>query len=422
MARDLKKTFTTLLMLGLRASSLVTKFALTLFIAKFMSLEDLGLYGLIAVGGTLVPAVFGLGLNGPASRSAVGADTDHAVRIATSRMGVTLLLHAIFAPIAVAIALYALPQQYTSLVILVALALFLENLACDIHSLLLARFRATLAAVLLFIRAGAWPAFFIAAAWFYPGLRSVEMIVAFWLGSLVLLFATVLVIATLSHYWRWVKFETALIKAFFQRSTNFYLSDIGQNGVLYLDRFLVTSFLGLEATGVYTFFWSLTNAVNSLILNAVTTPLAPTVISAVKIGNKPDILKACKHMMKEVSLWCLGLSVGLLCVMPVILYYLGNSKISEHKVVFAAMLIATVVRTVSEAADSVLYAYHADAKLAMISLSAVVVSAVSILALAPWLDLLGVAMATCIVALFLFTWRTQTARSLLANPTSISIA
>jgi len=418
----LHKSFRTLLMLGLRASGLFAKFALTLFIAKFMSLEDLGLYGLIAVGGTLIPAVFGLGLNGPASRSAVGAETALAVRIASSRMGVTALLHLVFAPLAVAIALYALPAQYHGIALLVAVALFLENLACDIHSLLLARFRPTLAAVLLFIRSGAWPFFFIAAAWFYPALRSVEMIIAFWLAGLVLLFAIVLVIATLAHYWHSVRFDIGLIKAFFQRSTNFYLSDIGQSGVLYLDRFLVSSFLGLEATGVYTFFWSLTNAVNSLILNAVTTPLAPSVIAAVKSRQMPAIQQAYRTIVKEVSLWCLGLCAGLICIMPVILGYLGNSKISDHKLVFAAMIIATALRTVSEASDSVLYAYHADHKIALISLSAVVVSAVCIAALAPWLGLLGVALATCMVALFMFAWRGQTARSLLSNPISIKIA
>lgn len=422
MGRGLQQTFKTLLMLGLRASSLAAKFALTLFIAKFMSLEDLGLYGLIAVGGTLVPALFGLGLNGPASRSAVGAQTAEAVRIASSRMAITVLLHLLFTPIAVAIAVYALPAHYTPLVIVVAVVLVLENLACDVHSVLLARFRATLAAVLLFIRSGAWPFFFIAAAWLYPSLRTVEVIVAFWLASLVALFATLVVMASVARYWRWVRFDPALIRQFFRRSTNFYLSDIGQSGVLYLDRFLVTSFLGLEAAGVYTFFWSLTNAVNSLILNAVTTPLGPTVISAVKLGERLAIVNACRTLFKEVSLWCVGLSVGLFCVMPVILWHLGNSKISDHKLVFVAMLIATVLRTVSEAADSVLYAYHADRKLALISLSAVAVSALSITALAPWLGLLGAALAMCCVALFLFSWRTHTARSLLANGTTISIA
>jgi O-antigen/teichoic acid export membrane protein len=422
MAKGLHTKFKTLVMLGLRASGLFAKFALTLFIAKFMGLEALGLYGLIAVGGTLVPALFGLGLNGPASRSAVGAASELAIRIATSRLAVTALLHLVFAPLAVAVALYALPEQYNAIVVLVAVTLFLENLACDVHSLLLARFRSTLAAVLLFVRSGAWPFFFIAAAWYHPALRNVETIMAFWLASLVLLFAGVLLLASTCRYWRWARFDGGLIKAFFRRSTNFYLADIGQTGLLYLDRFLVGSFLGLEATGVYTFFWSLTNAVNSLILNAVTTPLAPTVISAVKQGHKPAILQAFRVIIKEVTLWCLGLSLALACVMPVILAMLGNSKISEHKLVFAAMLIATALRTVSEAADSVLYAYHADHKIALISLCAVVVSALCICALAPWLGLLGVAIATCFVALFIFAWRGYTARSLLANPTSIKMA
>ena len=409
---DLKKMAATLFLLGLRASGLFSKFMLTIYIAKQMSLSDLGLYGLIAVGATIVPGLFGLGLNGPASRSIVSVDTHEAVRIASTRISVTLLLHLIISPLAVIGLILYLPHSQAGLVLLVAITLFMENIASDLNSVLLARFRSNMASILLFIRSGLWPLVYIGFAWYYPPLRTVETIIEFWLASLLLLFAIVGGMALKNSYWRWVSVDVPLARDMIRKGHNFYAADIGNSGILYLDRFLVSTFLGLEATGVYTFFWSITNAVNNLIFTAVTSPRAPKVISAVKLGQKNLIQLACKSMIKEIFLWCVGLSAILLGVMPYVIRFLNNDKFSAHKEVFFVMLLATGLRTVSEGADAVLYAHHQDRKIALISITTMGVSGACISMLAPWLGLFGVAVAMLLAAIFILAWRGRTARAL----------
>jgi len=405
----------TLFMLGLRASGLLSKFLLTLFIAKEMSLAELGLYGLIAVGATIVPSVLGLGLNGPANRSCVGVPTAVAMQIASTRVGVTLLLQCIVSPLVLVGLIYFLPTSSLSLIALITATLILENLCSDFNCLLMARFKSTFAAVLLFIRSGAWPFAFILCAWFKPEFRTVEAIMQFWLGSLVLVMSIIMISASLNGYFKMLSFDTRLARDMFAKGRNFYVAEIGNAGVLYLDRYLVSSFLGLEATGIYTFFWSLTNAVNSLIFTAVTNPLAPKIVHAVNNGDKEGIRLACRKMFKEVGIWCVVLAVVMVGLLPWVLQYLNNSKLDQHQLVFAIMLLATLLRTVSEAADNVLYAHHQDRKIALVSIAAMAVSGLLILLLAPWFELPGVAVAMFGAALFVFSWRGLIARKLIAR-------
>lgn len=404
----------TLFLLGLRASGLLSKFLLTLFIAREMTLADLGFYGLIAVGATLVPALFGLGLNGPAGRALVDLNTEAALKLGATRVGVTALLHLLLTPVIVAVLAFTLPADQLPLIALVAITLFLENLGSDLNAILLSRFRAKTAAIFLFIRSGAWPIVFIAWAWFEPAYRTIPAMMTFWLASLLLIGLLVAVIIATQGYLKSMGFDVAQAREMIAKGRHFYLADIGNNGALYLDRFLVTTFLGLEATGIYTFFWALTNAINNVILFGVTSPKAPSIIAAVNQGDKSVILRVCKSMLKEIWLWCLGLSILLIAVMPALLAQLGNDKFDQHKAVFLIMLLATVMRTVSEGMGNILYAHHQDARIARISMVAMALSAVLILALAPAFELPGVAVAMLLAAVFVFVWRQRISRALLA--------
>jgi O-antigen/teichoic acid export membrane protein len=319
----------------------------------------------------------------------------------------------VFTPLAVLGLVFWLPSFDHPLIFLVAATLILENLASDINTLLMARFRTTFAAILLFLRSGAWPLVFILCAWFMPALRNIHSILWFWLVSLLVIMTLLAGLAWWRGYYRLLKFDRAAAKDMIARGRNFYVAEIGNAGALYSDRFLVSSFLGLEATGIYTFFWSLTNAVNNLIFTAVTNPLAPRIIAVVNQGDRPAVRAACVKMFKEVLLWSISLAVIMASVLPWVLDYLHNAKLDQHRLVFGLMLCATVLRTVSEAADNVLYAHHQDRKIALISISAMLISALLICLLAPFQGLLGVAAAMLVAALFVFSLRGLTAKGLL---------
>ena len=64
-----------------------------------------------------------------------------------------------------------------------------------------------------------------------------------------------------------------------------YIKDVSSTISMFLDRFLISLFLGLEMTGVYTLFWSITNVVHSLAVYDIIKAQLPSLIAS---GRNPD--------------------------------------------------------------------------------------------------------------------------------------
>src|SRR5690606_16826327 len=122
-----------------------------------------------------------------------------------------------------------------------------------------------LAGVLLFVRLGGWPLIYIACAFMLPQLRNMESVLASWLVALVGCWGWLAI-----SCWRQGQIERmwpdlAWIRARLGSSLPFHLYEMGSSLSQFIDRFLIGAVLGLTATGIYTFYWSLANAVNVLV-------------------------------------------------------------------------------------------------------------------------------------------------------------
>lgn len=399
------KDFHHLFMMGMRGMTLVSKFALTFFITKYMNLEDLGLYGLIASGATLVPAFVGLGLNGPVSRHIVGTPVEEAMPLAFSRVMTTLLLVNGFSAIFL-LGNFVLGNPISPwLAVSIALVLSMESISADAHSLLIARHKAVLASVLLFIRSGSWPFVFIGLAYAYPSLRDMDVLMFFWWVSLVLVWAVLGLILLIKAYGRYLRLNVGWIRKQIVKGVPFYIFDIGASGSQYIDRFLMSTFLGLEATGIYTFFFSMANTLNSLVYFGITQPFAPLLIGSAKQKNRQKTEAVFKKMIVEVGAWSLGLSVVIIALMPTLLDILNKPQLHQYEWILWVMIVAAVLRNVSDCFNTFLYAHHQDKKMAFISVGGMVISSVAVLVLAPYFGLSGVSVAALLTSGLIFCWR-----------------
>src|SRR6185312_9014088 len=80
--------------------------------------------------------------------------------------------------------------------------------------------------------------------------------------------------------WRYMKFRWRWLLSGIRPSLPFYVKDLAAAASLHLDRFLISAFLGLELTGIYTLFWSITNVVHNLAVYSVVHPQIRTLIAA----------------------------------------------------------------------------------------------------------------------------------------------
>ena len=86
----------------MRAGGTPVKFLLAIYTARYLSLSDLGIYGLLVGATTIVPAVFGLGMTDWVMRKIVDLPRAQALPLIASRLSLTLAIHLVVQPLAFA--------------------------------------------------------------------------------------------------------------------------------------------------------------------------------------------------------------------------------------------------------------------------------------------------------------------------------
>ena len=239
---------------GLRLLALFGRFIITVYIARFIGVADVGLYGYVVGGYTILSAVSGLGMNYTMDRDIVNRPLFIAALIIRDRMLARFFM--VIAIIGLTYWLVPLPPELRYSVFPPFIVVG-ETMLFDIQRSIAYRGEQLNANAFLFIRSAAWVPFIVFAGAFFPGLRTMDMIWFGWAASLVASFA-VLARFLRNHLairrgrgfpvdWRWM--ETSL-----NVGKLAYVADIGAVSVGYFDRYYIGTTFGLEAAGAYVFF------------------------------------------------------------------------------------------------------------------------------------------------------------------------
>jgi len=394
--------------LGLRLGNAGAKFVLAIYMTRYLGLADLGIYGLLVGAATTVPALLGFGLNDWLARLLVGMERRQAVPLAATRLVLTLAMHVVGQTSAWTINhLLGAPIPW-ALAIPIGIILLLEHLAVDAYALLIGRDRARLANVLLFLRAGAWPLLVTAWGILDPNARTLAHVLYGWIGGLVVMWVVIGVLfLPLS---RQVALRARVFREGLRGGVPFYVNEIGAVGNLYLDRFLISLFLNLELTGVYTFFWSIANVVHTLSVYGIIQPLMPKLVAAAGTHDRAIFSRLRNRLQRESWGWAAGLSLAFAAMIPLLLPFLDRPLLDANLVAFGLVMTAVLLRIGADSYGFVLYALRRDQLIAATSLAAVAAAAIFNLVLVPLLGLLGAGLAYVAVSGMLLASRVVLSR------------
>jgi O-antigen/teichoic acid export membrane protein len=372
---------TSLMIMGLRGSILLGKFALSLFIARYLDLKMLGVYGLLAAAAIIVPIVMGFGL--------IRTITRHAVRRPLIELASMLVqywqVQAIFYGSILLLAAAGVILLKQPLVIVAAIAiLWLERLNIDFFTVMNHLRRFHLANGLMFIGSTGWMIAFMVSAIIWPSLRNLESLVTFWIGGGL---AALFCFAYVTRGWPWRQSVTARgqggwLRGQLRQSGVLYVNDVVNVAGQYLDRYVVGLLLGLEAAGVYVLFWSIGNALNSLIGTAVIYPSETDLISAHK-QQEPSYWPLFEKLLTEtvVASFALAAASGLL--VSAALPHLHFLHAGTALPVFWLILCGFIVRMAYEVQGTVLFSRQKDRLTLATGVLVLAISVAGNLALAP---------------------------------------
>ncbi|HEV3063618.1 MAG TPA: hypothetical protein VGY48_35595 [Vicinamibacterales bacterium] len=380
--------------MAVRTAGLAGRFALTMYLAKYFDLKDIGAFGLVAGAVGILPCALGCGINYFLSREIVGLPPLRAGMMLRDRLAFTLAMSLVATIVLATLAGIGLLPVRHNLPLLIWI-LIGESIAFDIHMSLISLRMAVAANVLLFVRSAGWVFPAIALGVFLgPRFRTFDFVLYCWSAGLAVNFVCLFVvvlrdwplrdIARTGIDFRWLARTV-------RRASLIYPSDLGIAGQIYLDRYIVEHYLGMKQVGVYTLYWSMANAVYVLVTVGVVQLVVPHLIERHRVGIKAEWRSAfLAELVKMVSIavpLCAACGGIVLMVLPRI----GMTQFSVSPLVLELMLVGVIVRLVSDVFSQALYSRNLDASFAAMNIIGLLISAATSIALITHGGLLGVA-------------------------------
>ena len=364
--------------LGIRASTLFLRFALSFYIVSQMGLPAAGIYGLAIGAVGLAPATLGWGLNYYVARQVVGQDPAQSAALIRNRIVVTLGSLAAMTCVAAPVLLWLAPPEIRTLYFLILILVWLETLALDIYMPMIGLEMAVQANIMVFIRSAAWIPVVVALGIWSAAFRTLDAVFIGWIAS------HFVALALLPFFLRQWPVSTALstpvtlgwARERVSRYWYIYLSDVSIVGLVYVDRYIVSFLLGLVATGIYSFYWSITNALQTLMMTAVVQVALPRMVKAFRSGDPAAWRAELGHQILKTAGFALVLSVAIYGMTEAIIQFSPPGRFPVARPLFLLLLAAAVVRSCSDLLNVGITSSGNDRHYAVTNLAGVVLTVV----------------------------------------------
>jgi O-antigen/teichoic acid export membrane protein len=401
----------TALNFSLRLTSLGGKMMLSLYMARFFGLSDLGVYGLAFGCVMIAVAVFGVRLDYILSREIAGFDPERA----SASFGTISVFY--LANFAIGIWLAAVfcsgsINAPRGALLLILVLCCLESYANLLFNLIISLGRSTLANALFFVRAGLWTAPAILLSWLYPHLRSAEFILMCWVvGS-----AASIVLSLPFLYRRGVRFrlDPQFIKSWLGPSLGqvfmVWVGSVATTVGSYLDRFILAHYMPLEQVGVATFYLSFTTPILTLIQSSTVAVNYPQLITLHDAGDEAGYYREFYRLAFLAAALSGGILLMLGLAIPGFAFVTHKAELLANVPGLALLLFATLLRTHAESAYYLLFIERRHTAIWSGNILFLLASWGLNVLLIPRYGVLGLGVAAVISVLILLAWRLWFAR------------
>lgn len=385
----------------IRGATLASRFILVIFIAKFLSAEELGIYSLFAASISYVLFFVGMDFYTFSSREILSVEKSNWFGIVKNQFTFYFSFYLLSFPLTYLLFYFGfLSQEY---IVWFYLILVAEHLSQESMRLLVVLDQSFKANLSLFIRSGIWVYIAVVIMFFEVDLRQVSVILALWLtGSLtsVLFVVPELIrlrrcavgVSRIDVGWMWkgVKIAVPLL-----------VGTLALRSLYIVDRYSLSYFGDYTAVGIYSFYSSFANALLAFVDAVVVMQLYPKIVSAVKQSDAINLAVYKKKFIKSVALLSLILFISLPVGVYVLLKWMNKPEYFSYFAVLAILMAACIIYCFALLPHYELYARDEDKKIIFSSLWAAVVGAIAMPAGAYYYGLYGVAAGQLLAVVFL---------------------
>jgi len=385
---------------ALRGLTLLGKFMLLLALAKYISPDDFGKFGLMLSMVAMALPFMGLEFNYFMNREMVTAFPVQRVAAIRDALCLYAVLYLVTLSCVFLISQFGLfPKEILFPFVFLAV---LEHLSNEATRLLITLSRPIKGNLVLFFRSAAWGYVVVAYLWLSPG--SVGLTEVFLGWSVGLAISLLLAIWFLRDLpWRkglkkrpdyvWVK-NGILI------SRPFLVSMLAGAMFMYIDRLFINHSLGLEAVGIYTFLSGLAIAVHTLVNTGIQLVKIPILVHAHEHNHADNFRMEVISLSKQTIIAIVVLAFAAIVLIHPVLILVKNEEYLNSVHVFYILLLAVFFRCMSDIPIAILYAVRYDLSIMSINVGAFIVVLLGNMALTPKYGMEGAAISAVMGAVF----------------------
>jgi O-antigen/teichoic acid export membrane protein len=389
----------------IRGATLASRFILVIFIAKFLSAEELGIYSLFAASISYALFFVGMDFYTFSSREILSVDKSNWFGIVKNQFSFYFAFYILSFPLTYLLFYFGfLSQEY---IVWFYLILVAEHLSQESMRLLVVLDKAFKANLSLFIRSGIWVYIAVVVMFFDIDLRQVSVILILWLigssASVILIIPDLIELRRsaigsrnidLGWMWKGVKVAVPLL-----------VGTLALRSLYIVDRYSLSYFSDYSAVGIYSFYSSFANALLAFVDAVVVMQLYPKIVSAVKQSDAVNLRVYKKKFITSVAFLSLVLFITLPVGVYILLKWMNKPEYFSYFSVLAVLMAACVIYCFALLPHYELYARNEDRKIIFSSLWAAAVGAIAMPAGAYYYGVYGVAAGQLLAVIFLCIYK-----------------
>jgi len=357
--------------LSLRAINLAGKFAIIFFLAKYLSPNEVGSYGLLIA--TISYSMFPLGLEFHTynTREIIASQKSEWGWLIKNQASLYLRCYFFILPFFLIIFIADfLPWRMASWFFLL---LIFEHINQEMIRLLIVMSKQISASISILIRQGVWSIPVLLCIYFLPNTRNLEFILSAWLtANICAFFLSALTIYLLPISGWHLPVDWNSIKIGIKTSSTLLIANLSICLIWILDKYLFEYIQGSKTLGAYVFFLSLASSSLSLLEAFVFSFIYPKMIRAAQDNNIRLLKKHTMSMIKQTLLFYFLFSIIACLSLNFILEQINKNTYSENIGLFYLSLAAVAIYALSASFNYVLYALRKDKKIAKINICGVI--------------------------------------------------
>ena len=391
--------------LVLRGITLGSKFLLSIYLVKFLSLEANGEYGIFVATISMLTYVLGLDFYSFNNREILQENSSESGKKIKNQFFLFTIVYLIVLPLLYVLGLFDfIGEKY---VFLFYLILIFDHISIELYRLLVVFSKPIQANMNLFLRTGIWILVLI-FAWHndFEELKNLKSVFNFWMiGSFLSVAYSIFSLSTtgISIPWR-EKIETKWILAGLKIATPFFIATLSYKIIQFADRYMVEFYLGTKQTGVYYFFSNISMLIETFVQTTVVMIYSPQLIASLK-KDKPFQINIFKTFSKEIVIYSVLAVVSVCAIIYPLLYIVEKTELFLSISVFFVMVTTRFIFNISLIYHFKLYVAKKDRIIMTSTLVAVLFNISLNFILIPYYGLIGGALATLVSILIMMGFK-----------------